>query len=65
MVCIVNQRTGLCVIQLLLKGNSGEISGFNEEILIYLSESCVFYNIKICTQFCNLQQLLPLYDCYL
>ena len=30
---------------LLLKGISWEISGFNEEILIYLLESCAFFII--------------------
>ena len=39
MVSIVIQRTSLYMIRLLLKGISGEISGFNEEILIYLLES--------------------------
>ena len=42
LVCIINQRTGLCMTRLLLKGISGEISGFNEEILIYLLESFFF-----------------------
>ena len=32
-------------MRLLLKGISGEISSFNEEILIYLFESCVFFII--------------------
>ena len=45
LVCIVNQRIGLYMIGLLLKGVSDENSGFNEEILIYLFESCVFFII--------------------
>ena len=45
LVSNVNQRTGLCIIRLLLKGISGEISGFNGEILIYLFKSCVFFII--------------------
>ena len=50
------------MIGLLLKGIFREISGFNEEILIYLLESFVFGvffdNIQICIQFYNLQQQL-------
>ena len=50
----------------LLKGIFREISGFNEEILIYLLESFVFGvffdNIQICIQFYNLQQQLLFYD---
>ena len=36
LVCIVNQRTGSCMIRLLLKEISEEISGFNKEISLYL-----------------------------
>ena len=62
-VFIVNQRTSLCMIQLLLEEVAGEISGFNKKILIYLSESCgFFYNIQICIQFCNLQLLQQFYN---
>ena len=54
------------MIGLLLKGIFREISGFNEEILIYLLESFVFGgffdNIQICIQFYNLQQQLLFYD---
>ena len=40
------------------------ISGFNEEIFIYLLESCgFFYNIQIPVS--SLRQVLIFYDCYL
>ena len=45
MVCIVNQRTVLCMLRLLLKGTFGEILSFNAEILIYLLESCIVFLI--------------------
>ena len=61
-VFIVNQRTSLCMIQLLMKEVTGEISGFNKEILIYLSESCRFFYIQICIQFYYLEQLSLFYD---
>ena len=54
------------MIGLLLKGIFREISGFNEEILIYLLESFVFGgffdNIQIRIQFYNSQQQLFFYD---
>ena len=41
------------MIWLLPKEISGEISGFNQEILIYSLKSCVFIfsNIETCIQF--------------
>ena len=43
LVYILNQGTGLCMIRLLLKGISGEISGFDKKMLICLSESTYFF----------------------
>ena len=45
-----------------MKEVTGEISGFNKEILIYLSESCRFFYIQICIQFYYLEQLSLFYD---